>query len=169
MKFVEEYGKSINKEFVPVFFLLIVPIFSFFEGYGIKTLKICCKDLYYIIPVIFAFFVNVYERKKILNLYFFIIVLVLFIMKNIPFLFIDKYFNGNYLMLIISDCIILLYYFFISVSYWVNDPYFITFYKSNLKSYIIIYKIFSIYFAGIFIAHLILFIKIFYILKTAYI
>jgi hypothetical protein len=167
-KNIEEYGKSINKEFIPIFFILIIPVFSLFEGYGIRKIEFCCKDLFYLIPVIIGFLIHIYDRKKFLNLYFFITVFILWILKNMPILFVDRYFNGNYAMLIISDCIIVFFYFFISVSYWVNDPYFVSYYKSNLKSYIIIYKIFAVYFLGIAITHLILFIKIYYILKTIY-
>jgi len=168
IKIVGDYGKSINKEFIPIFFILIVPVFSYLEGYGIKTIKFCCKDLFYLLPVIFGFFMNIYERNKILNIQFFLILLIAWFLKNLPVLTIDRYFNGNYTMLIISDLIILCFYLLISISFWVNNPYFISYYKSNLKSYIIIYKIFAVYFFGIFITLIIYFIKIFYILKTVY-
>ncbi|MCX7699047.1 MAG: hypothetical protein N2114_06240 [Candidatus Goldbacteria bacterium] len=164
---LKELKKIINKEFIPIFFILIVPPFSLLEGYGIKTINFCYKDIYYIIPVAIGFIVNILQKNSF-NFYLFTILLIIWILKNIPLLFIDRYFDGNFIMLLISDCIILFFYLLISISFWNNDPYFISFYKSYNQSYIIIFKIFGIYFFIIVILLLILFIKIFLILKTSY-
>ncbi|MCX8093491.1 MAG: hypothetical protein N3E50_04920 [Candidatus Goldbacteria bacterium] len=164
---LKEQKKIINKEFIPIFFILIVPPFSLLEGYGIKTINFCCKDIYYIIPVIIGLIVDIIQ-KKFFNFYLLIILLAMWILKNIPVLFIDRYFNGNFIMLIISDFIILSFYFLLSISFLINVPYFVSFYRSNLRSYIIIYKILGSYFFIISIILLFLFIKIFFILKTSY-
>ncbi|MBP7792353.1 MAG: hypothetical protein KA120_04760 [Candidatus Goldbacteria bacterium] len=159
----------INKEFIPIFYILIIPVFSYLEGYGvISPMPTYYKDVCYFITIFFGLFMNFVERKKIMNLYFFIPLLILLIIRISPLMSIDRYFNGNFLMLLISDATIICFYFLVAISFWTNDPYFVTFYKSNLSPYRIIYKIIGLYFAGICIVLIALFVKIFLILKEVY-
>lgn len=169
IRIVTDYGNSINKEFIPIFFIIAIPTLSFLEGFGIRTVHISYKNLFYFIPVLFGLFMNYKEKIKMSNIYFFMFLFVLSILKITPFFAIDKYFNGNFAMLLFSDVIIVLFYFILSISFYVNDPYYIGYYKSNLQSYKLFYKIISVFFLIIDIILIVLFIKIYFILKYIYI
>lgn len=169
IRIVTDYGNSINKEFIPIFFILAIPTLSFFEGYGIKTIHSHYKYLFYFLPLLFGLFMNYKAKNKVLNIHFCIILFLFSILKIIPFFTIDKYFNGDFFMLILSDIIIIIFYFLLSISFYVNDPYFVGYYKSNLQSYKLLYKIISVFFLIIDMMLSILFIRVYFILKYIYI
>ncbi len=112
-KIISDKGKIINKEFIPIIFILIMPTIAFLEGYGIKSLKFCCKDMFYFCPIVLAIIINMKNKIKFNKLFFLLLFLTIF--KNTQIIKIEKYFNGNYLMLFISYIIIILFYLLISM------------------------------------------------------
>ena len=157
----------INKEFVPVFLILVTPMLAFMNGFGIKTASFGI-DLYYVAALIFGVFMGRREGIKIRSGYEFFLLIVLEIAINIPYMKYDNYFNGNFTYLIISYGMIVFFNIIVAYSFMVNDPYFTGYYVSEKPAYIMIYRITAAFFVGVAVYQVVLFTKILDILKVTH-
>lgn len=166
-KRVYAVDEQINKEFIPIFLILVTPMLAFLNGFGIKTASIGI-DLYYVAALLFGVFMGKLEGKKIRYKYEFFLLIILEIAISIPYMKYDNYFNGNFTYLIISYSIIVFFNIMIAFSFAVNDPYFTGYYVSGKPAYVVIYRIVSAFFLAIAVYHVYLFTKILDILNATF-
>jgi hypothetical protein len=154
---------AINKEFIPVFMLICSPMVSLMRGFGIKMffLKV---DLYYMLPVMLALFMNWRGKIKMTAIFMFLLLFVLDILVSLPYMHVEKYFNGDFVRLALSYFTILLYWGIMAASFWSNNPYFVSYYSTTNGSYLFLYRVIAVFLCGVMIFHLILFSQIYLIL-----
>lgn len=163
-----DYGNwGINKEFIPVLFLLATPMLAYMNGFAIRTASVGV-DVYYIAAIAFGLAMSVREKISISNRYGFILLILLEIAINIPYMKTDNYFNGNYAYLFISYGLIIMFFLASGVSFFINRPYFIDYYRTDKRQYLAIYRIVSAFFLGVTAFHVYLFVKVVDILKMTY-
>ncbi len=160
-------NSGINKEFIPVIFILATPALAFMNGFGVRTASFGF-DLYYILPAVFGVIMCFINRIKLTMKYEFALLLVLEIVINIPYMKADNYFNGNYIYLIITYSLIIMFLLMMGLSFAVNNPFYINYYISDKKPYVMIYRLIAAFFLGILAYHVYLFTKILDILKIAF-
>lgn len=154
---------AINKEFIPVFMLICSPMVTLMRGFGIKMFSIRV-DLYYLIPVILALFMNWRAKAKMTSLFMFLLLFVLDILVTLPYTHIDTHFNGDFIRLVLAYSAILVFWGIMAVSFWANDPYFASYYRTTNDSYLFLYRTAALFLCGIMVYHLILFSQIYLIL-----
>jgi hypothetical protein len=158
---------SINKEFIPVFLIIASPVLAFANGYGIKTLSVGI-DLYYILPALFAVFMNIRAGTKMPNMILFVFLALLNAGMTIPCLQMQEFSRVNYEKLVISYGFIICFFILVSASFFGNDPYFASYYRTRTSAYRLVYIITGIFFTGVAVFHLVLFVKIFQILRFTF-
>src|ERR1017187_9360375 len=89
------FTDGINKEFIPIFLILVTPALAFMNGFGIKTVSLGV-DAYYVAALLFGIVTGRLEHIKIRFKYEFILLIVLETAISIPYMKYDNYFNGNY-------------------------------------------------------------------------
>jgi hypothetical protein len=159
--------RGINKEFIPILLLLATPALAYMNGFGIKTASVGI-DIYYIAAMIFGVIMSVKENIPISYRYECILLIMLEIVVNIPYMKYDNYFNGNYTYLFISYGLIIMFFLASGVSFFINRPYFIDYYKTDKSQYLVMYRIIAVFFLGVIVFHVYLFTKVIDILKMTY-
>jgi hypothetical protein len=159
--------RGINKEFIPILLLLATPALAYMNGFGIKTASVGV-DIYYIAAMVFGVIMSVKENIPVSYRYECILLIMLEIVVNIPYMKSDNYFNGNYTYLFISYGLIIMFFLASGVSFFINRPYFIDYYKTDKSQYLVMYRIISVFFLGVIVFHAYLFTKVIEILKMTY-
>jgi hypothetical protein len=158
---------SLNKEFIPLLLVVVTPFLAFMQGYGVNKLA-TAVDYYLIVPCAFALLMNILEKRKIRNIYFFILLLTLDFAISTPYINSEKFIGNNMTYLVISYELIIFYFYMVSLSFFRNDPYFAEYYTTQSKAYLLIYRITGVFFAGTAIYHIVLFTRIILILRTVW-
>ena len=160
-------GEQINKEFVPIFLIIVTPMLAFLNGFGIKTASVGV-DIFYVAALVFGVLMGRLERRKIVYKYEFFLLIILEIVVSVPYMKYDNYFNGNYVYLIISYALIVFFNIIIAYSFMINDPYFTGYYVSDKPAYIVIYRIVSGFFIVVALYQAYLFTRVLEILKLTF-
>jgi hypothetical protein len=158
-----DYKVAINKEFIPLIFILASPVLSFMNGYGIKTLSIGI-DLYYIAPLIFGLLIARREKIKIVNPDLLILLALLNILMTMPFFGVQEFIKKDLWRVFASYGIIILFFTFAAGSFFANDPYYAAYFRTKQDSYRIMYHITGVFFVGVALFHATLFYKVYEIL-----
>lgn len=159
--------EHINKEFVPIFLILVTPMLAFMNGFGIKTASLGI-DMYYVAALVFGIIMGRLEAVKIKSRYEFLLLIVLEIAVSLPYMKYDNYFNGNFTYLIITYAIIVFFNIMVAYSFAINDPYFTGYFVSQKPSYVMIYRIVAFFFISVAVYQIYLFTRILEILKATY-
>lgn len=163
-KFAESFSKSINKEFIPVIYVIATPFLAFMNGYGIRTFE-TNLDFYYILPVLFALYTSITEKQKMHQVPLFIILASVNVIMSLPMLHSVDFSRQYFQLLFFSYSLIILFFILLSASFFGNDPYFVTYYRTKNSSYKFIYILMGVFFAGVAVFHIVLFVKVVEILK----
>jgi hypothetical protein len=164
----KSYGSNgINKEFIPIFLILATPVLAYMNGFGIKTAS-AGVDIYYIAAIVFGIAMSIRQKMKISYIYEFALLIILEIAVNIPYMKADNYFNGNFTYLAISYSLIILFFLMSGISFLINKPYFIDYYRTEQAGYLAIYRIISVFFFSVTVYHVYLFSKVIDILKLTF-
>lgn len=159
-----ELKESINKEFIPVFYIILSPMLSFMNGYGIRTYTFSV-DVYFILPVLFGIYMCKSERIRIpcpgIPLFLF----ALNILMTTPFFDTKSIYSMDFTQLILSYSAVVVFFIMVSVSFFINNPYFVSFYRTDKETYRTIYRMIGVFFTCVAVYHVVLFYKIIEILK----
>jgi hypothetical protein len=158
---------GINKEFIPILFLLATPMLAYMNGFAVRTASLGV-DVYYITAMAFGVIMSVREKIAISDKYEFVLLILLEIAVNIPYMKSDNYFNGNYAYLYISYGLIVMFFLASGISFFINKPYFIDYYTTEKTQYLVMYRIVSVFFLAVVVFHVYLFTKVIAILKMTY-
>lgn len=153
-----EHDGKVNKEFIPLLFIIATPVIAYMNGFGVRTARFAI-DIYYLAPLVFALVMNARHGLK-KNFAAALVLLGLNIFISLPVFQGMKTFEGNFACLYIHYGIILAYYTLFAASFLNNDPYFAGYYSTNDNNYKKLYFVAGLFFLGVALFHGVLFIRI---------
>lgn len=152
-------NKILGKEFFVLVVLFITILFYLFSFHQNNVFEFSL-DIYYIVLLLFAIFMNKVYAIRIQDKKMFILTLIIWLLLTV---------FGNlvlYGMIIFKDVKIfsitfvnmlnMVFIVLVSISFWMNNPFYVEFYKSSSKAYIRIYKVVSIIYILFFIYNMII-------------
>gem|GEM_PF-1533438 len=160
---------SMSREFIPVLLLIITPFIEFMKGYGVIK-GAGGLDWFFILPAVFGLIMMAVKRRKIRNIFIFMLLAVLNFALSMPYMhseFLIK--DGDPTYLIISYEFIVFQYFLFAMSFFRNDPYYVDYFTTESMEYRVIYYIAGVFFTIIALYHLFLFYRIYTILQYMYV
>ncbi len=161
----DELTIRLNRELLPLVFILITPLMAFVMGPGLRS-NFAGVNIYFFVPVIIALFRNdaknikIKERAKFGTLFSInIIISVIFFWSQI------KGVCGGAAWVFFSAFLVVGYLALTAVSFWTDNPYFVEYFRTQSRGYRALYRALAVFFIFLILLHIPMFMQVVLIMR----
>ncbi len=163
----DELTIHLNREIIPLIFILITPLMAFVMGPGLRS-NFAGVNIYFFVPVIIALFRNDAKKIRIKEKVRFGILFTVNIIISVVFFWSRlKGVSEGAVWVFFSASLVVVYLALTAVSFWTDNPYFVEYFRTQSRGYRAIYRALAVFFIFLILLHIPMFMQVVFILRGA--